>query len=98
MFIFTSGDLLMRKTGEKQLRKFDDFHLQFTVLDGLKGYVANTDLPCNKVIENYIRLCIIEIGFRISKTGFKSKSRLNLLFLTKKRQDFLCFGIAFIYY
>ena len=27
-----SGDLLLRKTGEKQLRKFDDFHLLFTVI------------------------------------------------------------------
>lgn len=36
--------------------------------DGLKGYVTNTDLAADKVIENYRHLWQIERAFRISKT------------------------------
>ena len=39
--------------------------------DGLKGYVTNTSLTGNEVIENYNNLWIIEKAFRISKTDLK---------------------------
>ena len=39
--------------------------------DGLKGYVTNTELPGNQVIENYRHLWQIEKAFRISKTDLK---------------------------
>ena len=39
--------------------------------DGLKGYLTNTDLPANEVIDEYNNLWKIEKAFRISKTDLK---------------------------
>jgi len=39
--------------------------------DGLKGYITNTKLEGNEVIENYNNLWMIEKAFRISKTDLK---------------------------
>lgn len=39
--------------------------------DGLKGYVTNTNLPGEEVIETYNNLWLIEKAFRISKTDLK---------------------------
>lgn len=39
--------------------------------DGLKGYITNTDLPADQVIDNYNNLWKIEKAFRISKTDLK---------------------------
>jgi transposase len=39
--------------------------------DGLKGYITNTDLDKDDVIENYRHLWMIEKAFRISKTDIK---------------------------
>ncbi len=41
------------------------------VWDGLKGYVTNTGLSRNRVIENYSQLWQIEKAFRISKTDLR---------------------------
>jgi transposase len=39
--------------------------------DGLKGYITNTDLTKDEIIENYRRLWQIEKAFRVSKTDLK---------------------------
>lgn len=39
--------------------------------DGLKGYITNTRLPSNAIIESYQHLWQIEKAFRISKTDLK---------------------------
>ena len=39
--------------------------------DGLKGYLTNTQLPKDEIIENYKHLWQIEKAFRISKTDLK---------------------------
>ncbi len=39
--------------------------------DGLKGYITNTDLSVDKIVENYRQLWQIEKAFRISKTDLK---------------------------
>ncbi len=39
--------------------------------DGLKGYITNTDLSKDEVIENYGHLWKIEKTFRISKNDLK---------------------------
>jgi transposase len=39
--------------------------------DGLKGYLTNTEMTSNKIIENYNNLWKIEKAFRISKTDLK---------------------------
>lgn len=41
------------------------------VWDGLKGYITNSTLPTNKIIENYKKLWHIERAFRMSKTDLK---------------------------
>jgi len=38
--------------------------------DGLKGYVTNTKLTNNEVLENYKNLWHIEKAFRMSKTDY----------------------------
>ena len=42
-----------------------------SVWDGLKGYITNTHLSKNEVIENYNQLWQIEKAFRISKTDLR---------------------------
>ena len=39
--------------------------------DGLKGYITNTSLRANQIIDNYNNLWLIEKAFRISKTDLK---------------------------
>jgi transposase len=39
--------------------------------DGLKGYITNTNLPNNTIIENYRHLWQIEKAFRITKTDLR---------------------------
>ncbi|MCF8219194.1 MAG: IS1634 family transposase [Bacteroidales bacterium] len=41
------------------------------VWDGLKGYITNTRLANNKIIENYNNLWYIEKAFRMSKTDLR---------------------------
>jgi transposase len=39
--------------------------------DGLKGYITNSKLPTNEIIENYNQLWQVEKAFRVSKTDLK---------------------------
>ncbi|MCX8149475.1 IS1634 family transposase [Thermaurantimonas aggregans] len=39
--------------------------------DGLKGYLTNSTLPKEKILENYNQLWLIEKAFRIAKTDLK---------------------------
>ena len=49
------------------MEKFD----KDALWDGLKGYITNTDLPQDEIIENYSHLWKIEKAFRISKHDLK---------------------------
>jgi len=42
-----------------------------SIWDGLKGYITNTTLTKNQVVENYMHLWQIEKAFRISKTDLR---------------------------
>jgi transposase len=44
---------------------------QDTKWDGLKGYLTNTKIPKDQIIENYRHLWLIEYAFRIAKTDLK---------------------------
>ncbi|CAN5197097.1 IS1634-like element ISMsm6 family transposase [soil metagenome] len=44
---------------------------QDTKWDGLKGYLSNTKIPKDQIIENYQHLWQIEYAFRIAKTDLK---------------------------
>ena len=62
--------------------------------DGLKGYVTNTDLSSEKVIENYSHLWQIEKAFRISKTDLRIRPIYH--YKRERIEAHLC--IAFVAY
>lgn len=62
--------------------------------DGLKGYVTNTDLSSEKVVENYSHLWQIEKAFRISKTDL----RVRPIYHYKRRRIEAHLCIAFVAY
>lgn len=62
--------------------------------DGLKGYVTNTQLKPEEIIENYRHLWQIEKAFRISKTDLKVRP----IYHYKKRRIESHICIAFVAY
>ena len=62
--------------------------------DGLKGYLTNTDLPAETVIENYGQLWHIEKAFRISKTDL----RIRPMYHRRRRRIEAHVLVAFVAY
>ena len=62
--------------------------------DGLKGYLTNTDLSADTVIENYGQLWHIEKAFRISKTDL----RIRPIFHRRRRRIEAHVLVAFVAY
>ncbi len=62
--------------------------------DGLKGYITNSKLPRDKVIENYKNLWQIEKAFRISKTDLEVRPIYHRL--QNRIEAHIC--IAFVAY
>lgn len=62
--------------------------------DGLKGYVTNTKLPREKIVEQYGHLWQIEKAFRISKTDL----RVRPIFHYKRRRIEAHLCISFVAY
>jgi len=62
--------------------------------DGLKGYVTNTTLKPEEVMENYRHLWQIEKAFRISKTDLKIRPIYH--FVRRRIESHIC--IAFVAY
>lgn len=62
--------------------------------DGLKGYITNTDLSIEKVVENYRQLWRIEKAFRISKTDLRIRPVYH--YRRKRIEAHIC--IAFVAY
>jgi transposase len=62
--------------------------------DGLKGYITNTKLSGQKVIENYKHLWRIEKAFRVSKTDLKIRPIFHRL--ERRIEAHVC--IAFVAY
>lgn len=62
--------------------------------DGLKGYVTNSDLGAQEVIENYRHLWQIEKAFRISKTDLRVRPIHH--YRRKRIESHIC--IAFVAY
>lgn len=62
--------------------------------DGLKGYITNTKLSPNKIVENYKHLWQIEKAFRISKTDLKIRPIYHHL----RRRIEAHISIAFVAY
>jgi len=62
--------------------------------DGLKGYITNTTLKPEEVMENYRHLWQIEKAFRISKTDLKIRPIYH--FVRRRIESHIC--IAFVAY
>jgi transposase len=62
--------------------------------DGLKGYVTNTELSGQQVLENYRHLWQIEKAFRISKTDLRIRPIHH--YRRKRIEAHIC--IAFVAY
>ena len=67
---------------------------QDSVWDGLKGYITNTPLSIEKVVENYRQLWRIEKAFRISKTDLRIRPVYH--YRRKRIEAHIC--IAFVAY
>lgn len=60
--------------------------------DGLKGYLTNTELTKEEVIENYKQLWLIEKAFRISKSDLKIRPIYHRL--KKRIESHICIAFA----
>jgi transposase len=84
----------LRLTGEVDVEiDYEKYKLD-QVWDGLKGYVTNTTLSDNEVIENYKNLWHIEKAFRMSKTDLRIRPIYHRL--KKRIEAHIC--IAFTAY
>lgn len=61
----------LKLTGEVSVEIDEEKVMQHVRWDGLKGYLTNTDLSADAVIESYGQLWHIERAFRISKTDLR---------------------------
>jgi len=68
-----------------------------SIWDGLKGYVTNTNLPRNKVIENYGQLWHIEKAFRISKTDLRIRPIYHRIKNRIEAHICICFSAYAVY-
>lgn len=68
-----------------------------SIWDGLKGYVTNTNLPAEKVIENYGQLWNVEKAFRISKTDFRIRPIYHRLKNRIEAHICVCFAAFSVY-
>ena len=68
-----------------------------SVWDGMKGYVTNTKLNKNKVIENYQQLWHVEKAFRISKTDLRIRPIYHRLKRRIEAHICICFSAYAIY-
>jgi len=62
--------------------------------DGLKGYVTNTSLPIENIVDHYLHLWQIERAFRVSKTDLKVRPTHH--YLKRRIEAHVC--IAFVAY
>ena len=67
------------------------------IWDGLKGYITNTSLTREKVIENYSQLWNIEKAFRISKTDLRIRPVYHRLRNRVEAHICICFAAYSVY-
>lgn len=84
----------LKLTGEVVVEIDESRIKQAARWDGLKGYLTNTDLPAEAVIENYGQLWHVEKAFRISKTDL----RIRPMFHRRRRRIEAHVLVAFVAY
>jgi transposase len=84
----------LKMTGEMAVKIDEDKINQDKQWDGLKGYITNTTLSNDEVIENYNHLWQIEKAFRVAKTDIKIRPVYHQL--PKRIEAHIC--ISFVAY
>lgn len=87
----------LKLTGEVNITIDYEKYEADSVWDGLKGYVTNTSLSRNKVIENYSQLWQVEKAFRISKTDLRIRPIYHRLKNRIEAHICICFSAYTIY-
>jgi transposase len=87
----------LKLTGEVSITIDYEKYEADKVWDGLKGYVTNTSLSKNKVIENYRHLWQVEKAFRISKTDLRIRPVYHRLKNRIEAHICICFTAYTIY-
>jgi len=87
----------LRLSGEVNITiDYEEYNAD-SVWDGLKGYVTNTNLSRNKVIENYSQLWQVEKAFRISKTDLRIRPVYHRLRNRIEAHICICFAAYAVY-
>ena len=87
----------LKLTGEASISiDYNQYHAD-KVWDGLKGYVTNTNLSWEKVIENYSQLWNVEKAFRISKTDLRIRPVYHRLKNRIEAHICICFAAYSVY-
>jgi transposase len=87
----------LRLSGEMNISIDYQSYQADAIWDGLKGYITNTGLPRDKVIENYSQLWQIEKAFRISKTDLRVRPIYHRLMRRIKAHICICFAAYAVY-
>lgn len=87
----------LKLSGEVNITIDYDKYKADGVWDGLKGYVTNTSLSKNKVVENYSQLWHVEKAFRISKTDLRIRPIYHRLKKRIEAHICICFSAYAIY-
>lgn len=87
----------LRLSGEVNITIDYEKYNADSVWDGLKGYVTNTSLSRNKIIENYSQLWQVEKAFRISKTDLRIRPIYHRLKNRIEAHICICFAAYTVY-
>jgi len=87
----------LKLTGEVSIAIDYEKYNADKIWDGLKGYVTNTNLTTDMVIENYGQLWNIEKAFRISKTDLRIRPIYHRLRNRVEAHICVCFAAYSVY-
>jgi transposase len=87
----------LRLTGEARIAIDYEKYNADKIWDGLKGYVTNTNLTVDGVIENYGKLWNIEKAFRISKTDLRIRPVYHRIRNRVEAHICVCFAAYSVY-
>lgn len=87
----------LKLSGEMNIAIDYEKYQSDNIWDGLKGYVTNTNLPAEKVIENYSQLWNVEKAFRISKTDLRIRPIYHRLKNRIEAHICICFAAYSVY-
>ncbi len=87
----------LKLTGDIKITIDYDKYNADSVWDGLKGYVTNTELSREQVVDNYQQLWLVEKAFRISKTDLRIRPVYHRLKERIEAHICICFSAYTVY-